>query len=135
MAVNYCKLVIMLKILEPTMTMPAGFSLDGDRLDAVIKWETRTNYLTGDKKGLAVYAWEQIQESEDSDGNIVEKPLYHRDYRLDMHRWIARMFANFGDDNDDSVDVFIPMIEEFARKNGDFFTNDVATNTTEQTIR
>jgi hypothetical protein len=122
--------------------MPAGFSLDGDGRDAVIKWETRTNYLTGDKKGLAVYAWEQIQESEDSDGNIVEKPLYHRDYRLDMHRWIARMFANagsllpdFGDDNDDSVNVLLPMLEDFAKKNGDFFTNDVAAHTTEQTVR
>ena len=122
--------------------MPAGFSLDGDGLNAVIKWETRTNFLTGDKKGLAMYAWEQIPESEDSDGNTVEKPLYHRDYRLDMHRWIARMFANassllpdFGNDNEDSVDVFIPMLKDFADKNGDFFTNDVATNTTEQTIR
>lgn len=125
----------MLKILPPTqIKMPSGLSFEGDDLNSIIKWQTRTDWLT---TGVAGFATEEIVDT---------RKLYERNYQLDMHRWIARHLAtagslipDFGADSEthekESVDVFKPMIQDFANKNGDFFTNDVTADTTEQTIR
>ena len=123
----------MLKILPPTqIKMPSGLSFEEDGLNSIIKWQTRTDWLT---TGVAGFATEEIVDT---------RKLYERNYQLDMHRWIARQLAkaaavipDFDADSDsaESVDAFKLMVRSFAEKNGDFFTNDVIANTTEQNIK
>ena len=122
----------MLKILPNQIRMPNQLSFEGTGLESIIKWETRRDWM--DDK-IASFAAEEVPDG---------WKLYERDYQLDMHRWIARQLAkaaavipDFDADSDsaESVDAFKLMVRSFAEKNGDFFTNDVIANTTEQNIK
>ena len=113
----------MLKILPSDIRMPNGLSFEGTGTKSIIKWQTRTDWLDS---GIKAFAVRKIED---------DWQLYEREYQLDMHRWITRQLALILDaTSKESVDTFKPILERFAKKNGDFFTNDVTANTAEQTI-
>ena len=115
----------MLKILPNEVLMPFGFSFEGTGLKSIIKWKTRTDFLDSYKQ-IAVFATEEV-----ADG----RKLYERDYRPDMHRWIAKQIEPLpAKPPAERVDTFQEIIRSFAGELGDFFVNDVTANTTEQFI-
>jgi len=101
--------------------MPAGLSFEGTGTRSIIKWQTRTDWLA---TGGVAFKWEAIKEG---------RELYERDYRLDMHRWITTQLKWRAASS--PVDEFKVIIRSFADELGDFFTNNVTANTTEQTIK
>jgi hypothetical protein len=114
----------MLKILPPTQIyMPNGLSIDGSDRKSIIKWQTRTDWQENKITAFKIEA-------------IDTRKLYERDYQLDMHRWITKQIEPLPQAKSpaEAVNAFKEILRSFAEQWGDFFTNDVTANITEQSI-